>query len=217
MPTLTLQPDATDGVDTHIIDGSYSNLNYGTSTQAPIGHQHVLGVDVNCRGLYRFSLAELPSGSTVTSATLTLYITGGTFTDHSEFYCKLLGRTDWVESQATWNIYKTGSNWTTAGGDIQAGVSTITSYVDTVDTEISFSIGSLVTAAIGLGRTNVDLVVSSINSMPILPEYDQFTNVYSSDETTAALRPKLVIVTSENYTIQAAQIYTAGAIGGDVK
>ena len=34
----------------------------------------------------------------------------------------LLTRTDWVEDEATWNIYKTGSNWTTPGGDFNATV-----------------------------------------------------------------------------------------------
>lgn len=57
MPSLTLQPDGTEGIDTHIIDGAYASLNYATQTQMPIGHQHVLGVDVNCHGLFRFSLA----------------------------------------------------------------------------------------------------------------------------------------------------------------
>jgi len=33
-----------------------------------------------------------------------------------------LTRSDWVDSQATYNIYKTGSNWTTAGGDFSATV-----------------------------------------------------------------------------------------------
>ncbi|GAH07096.1 unnamed protein product, partial [marine sediment metagenome] len=28
-----------------------------------------------------------------------------------------LTRTDWVELEATWNIYKTASNWTAPGGD----------------------------------------------------------------------------------------------------
>lgn len=189
--TLTIQPDGTAGVDTHIIDGAYAAINFAAETQMPIGHQHVFGVDVNCHGLFRFSLATYPSEASLIAATLTLSKTGGSYGDNSQFFCKLLGRTDWVESEATWNIYKTGSNWTTAGGDVQAGVSTVETLLDMVDTTIVFAVGTLVAAAIALGRSAVDLMVSSIQPNPVLPEYDQFTNVYTSDETIAALRPKL--------------------------
>lgn len=33
-------------------------------------------------------------------------------------------RSDWVENQVTWNRYKTGSNWTTAGGDFGSSIGT---------------------------------------------------------------------------------------------
>lgn len=43
-------------------------------------------------------------------------------------------RTDWSESQSTWNIYKTANNWTTAGGDYDA---TIIDEVTPVDTNFA--------------------------------------------------------------------------------
>ncbi len=66
-----------------------------------------------------FSLAGLPAGATIISATLMLYYYYYYNTDpvgrtHSAYR---LTRTDWVELESTWNIYKIGSDWTTPGGD----------------------------------------------------------------------------------------------------
>jgi len=57
--------------------------------------------------------ASVPAGATITLATLSLYAfavaSGRTITVNS------LRRSDWVETEATWNVYKTGSNWGVAG------------------------------------------------------------------------------------------------------
>jgi len=59
-------------------------------------------------------LSNLPAGLTVSSAAINLYLiasnTGG---DHTSTFNKLLR--NWVETQATWNNWKTGSSWTTGG------------------------------------------------------------------------------------------------------
>jgi len=68
------------------------------------------------RSILEFSLADLPSGTTIDTASLSLYY----YDKYSEpsgdvADAMLLRRTNWVETEATWNIYKTGSNWGTAG------------------------------------------------------------------------------------------------------
>jgi hypothetical protein len=56
----------------------------------------------------------VPLNFVVTSATLRLHakqgVTGRTITVYQ------LLRSDFVEAEATWNVYKAGSNWGTAGG-----------------------------------------------------------------------------------------------------
>ena len=68
--------------------------------------------------------ATLPvkSGYSIDKIRLALYKYSSTVFPTFYLNAHVLNRTDWVETQATWNIYKTGSNWTTAGGDYNATV-----------------------------------------------------------------------------------------------
>jgi hypothetical protein len=63
-----------------------------------------------------FDISDIPVSSRITAASLDLYcITASTAANGAKL--SRITRTDWVEAESTWNIYKTGSNWTTAGGD----------------------------------------------------------------------------------------------------
>lgn len=65
----------------------------------------------------------LPSGSgTISAITLNLYkaANGGTNTGVNVEVHETTR--DWNEAQATWNVYSTGNNWSTAGGDYSATV-----------------------------------------------------------------------------------------------
>jgi len=66
--TLTLQPDATAGVDT-FIDSATATTNYGTNVLS-IGESNA-GAIVR-RTLIKFDLSTIPAGSLISSATLTL-------------------------------------------------------------------------------------------------------------------------------------------------
>jgi hypothetical protein len=70
--------------------------------------------DFKSRVLESFDFsASVPTGATITTATLSLrfdYPTPG----HTLTVYRLL-HTDWAETEATWNVYKTGSAWGTAG------------------------------------------------------------------------------------------------------
>ena len=67
------------------------------------------------RSLLEFDLSSIPAGSTITAATFECWA-AEFFIDASHTYiAERIIRTDWVEMEATWNIYKTGNNWTTAG------------------------------------------------------------------------------------------------------
>lgn len=68
-PTLTLQPDATAGIDTMLWSGGSSN-NYGILDRIEAG-RNASSVDIE-RSLIRFDLSSIPAGSTATVATLTM-------------------------------------------------------------------------------------------------------------------------------------------------
>ncbi len=109
--TVTLQQGQsayTGASDTYINSGSPTN-NYGsaTSVQDQSGARGVL---------LRFKIfaaegGPVPNGAAIQSATLSLYKSAGGATTYS---AKRLLKS-WVETQATWNIAATGTNWATAG------------------------------------------------------------------------------------------------------
>ncbi len=69
--TLTLQPDATAGVDTYIYSGS-KNANYGTSSEMGVGEDNNSN-NKAARSLIKFDLSSIPDNATITAATLSLW------------------------------------------------------------------------------------------------------------------------------------------------
>jgi len=117
---ITIDPTFTDGyggdvttyIDTYIAV-AYPTTNYGTDTYLWEGYYD--STEWSARSLLKFDLSSIPSGATVTNATLSLY----SLTDYSSnisTYAVYRQKRAWVESEATWNIYSTGNNWSTAGG-----------------------------------------------------------------------------------------------------
>jgi hypothetical protein len=82
------------------------NTNRGTETWTFLGESNASAY------LLKFDLSEL-TGKTINYAYLKVYETQAGY-QHLMYVYPIL-RTDWVENQATWNIYKTGNNWATAG------------------------------------------------------------------------------------------------------
>jgi len=76
------------------------------------------------RSIIRFDLSPLPAGSTITDAKLYLYCwtVNGNWIDsvHRVNHTTPNYETDWVELEVTWNDYKSGTAWGTAGGDFNA-------------------------------------------------------------------------------------------------
>ena len=72
-----------------------------------------IGADNTDSMLQRFDLSSLPTGS-VHRATLSIYEWQRGH-QHNLVFSRIRSARDWVENQATWNIWKTSNNWTTAG------------------------------------------------------------------------------------------------------
>lgn len=66
------------------------------------------------RALFQFDLGDITAGATITACVLRLQVTAPLGTPTAGKIARFI-RTDWVENQVTWNDYKTGTPWTTAG------------------------------------------------------------------------------------------------------
>lgn len=69
-------------------------------------------------GILKFIFSDIPSGATITSATLSVYYRGrlGDPTGRT-YWAYRTTQTDWTEMGVTWNSYDGTNNWLTAGGD----------------------------------------------------------------------------------------------------
>ncbi len=60
----------------------------------------------------------LPADAVITTAVWHFKVALTDTTSGQTFYIKRCTRTDWVETEVSWDNYKSGSAWTTAGGDM---------------------------------------------------------------------------------------------------
>ena len=109
MTTVTLNPTG----DTHMRSNSPTN-NYSGGVSIPAGELASSSSYVR-RSLVKFDLSGIPSTATVLSVTLRLFDYAADASNASTLRVFRQLRA-WVDTQATWNIYKTGSSWQTAGG-----------------------------------------------------------------------------------------------------
>lgn len=187
-PTVTLQPDATEGKDTYMYSARPDTVNGGV---APLLIGHNTAESSVARGLIAFDLSTVPD--TFDTATLSMMA----YQDNSSnarTYRVFRTKRAWVEAQATWNVYSTGNSWSTAGGfhaddceQTDIGTRDFTNSETTGEFK-DFSLTPTTKAALDLG-----------NGWMIKADTENADgyNFYSSDWGTAAQRPKLVI----DYTV----------------
>jgi hypothetical protein len=178
----TIQPSLKDN---QLLEG-YPTLNFGTF--AAILIMPDTGSRRRSPIAFDFS-AVVPAGATITLGTLSLHCVGTTAARTMTVY-RLL-RTDWVETESTWNIYKTGSNWTTAGARSDGNDFSSTNSASAATVALDSWINVTVTAQV---QTALDSVAGVAHFL--LADVDAGTgnNQYASRESpTAADRPKLYI------------------------
>ena len=185
-PTLTLQPDAAAGLDTQL-RSAFPDTNYGTS----------VGMYISCnaggttwyRILIQFDLTGIPSGSTITTATLSLYLADR---DGTATYAmnRVLAAAAWTEAGATWNTRDGTNAWpgsagcNTSGTDYSSTALRSGTLPGTLG-EKSFSLD--VPEFTLMWQSNYGLVYGISN---VAAAYNYY---YTSDYATAADRPKLVV------------------------
>jgi hypothetical protein len=201
---VTIQPSSADT----FFDPSHATTNYGTDTTLHTRPKWTTGFDERRRIAIKFDFsAAVPAGATISLATLSLYDGTPSSDSRRTITVSRLLRTDWVDTEALWAVYKTGSNWGTAGA------LNTTSDVSTTDAAVSDSPASAgwqnwtVTAQVQTARDSV----GGIAHFLVADEGgDSATagNIYCSRENTnTSLLPKLYI----EYTVPGATAPTGAS------
>jgi len=154
MPSLTLDPIR----DTHCID-SAPNVNYGSNVTWFIYVSTGRGVD-RARGLVSYDLSSLPPDVHITSASIELHAENAT-THDIEFY---VSDQDWVESEATWNIYSTGNSWAGGTGDPEATPTFVYTPTSGAGVKTINNAALVDFVEYGLGRSNKVLNIVGISA-----------------------------------------------------
>lgn len=186
-PTLTLQPDATDGLDCYIYDSSPAT---NTSVQVVLAAGERSTGAMILRSLIKFNLSALPDGAIISSAVLSLTITAEN-SDNVRTCRVYRQKRTWVETQATWNNYSSGNSWQTAGGfgaddceQTDIGSASF-SASETAGTVKDFSLTPITKAGLDLGNGWL---------LKMDTETNDENDFRSSNGVTAGDRPKLGVV-----------------------
>jgi hypothetical protein len=184
--TLTLQPDATTGIDAYISNyPAYINSNFGTFGSFAAVAKTSSGTFYLGRSLIQFDLSSIPSTTTITSAKLSLYddptSSQGTHDQTSGSNAAYLARivSSWTESTVTW----TNQPSTTSTNEVTLPAST-SSNQDYTDIDVT----SLVQDQISNPSTSYGFMLSLVTEV-------QYRGLVfaSSDHATTAKHPKLVV------------------------
>jgi hypothetical protein len=181
--TITLQPDSIAGKDARI--DSYSpNTNYGTLSDFLAGSWTISGNAFNVRSLVQFDLSGIPANSVINSAYLSLYFdpNNTNFNHvHSGSNAAYLQRitSTWNESSVTWNSQPSATTQNQAS--VPVSTSGTQDYPD-MD----------VTALVADMKNNPSTSFGFLLRMQTEQIYKGLI-FCSSDNTTPAKRPKLVV------------------------
>ena len=116
MTELILRPGLVGGNDTYLNDQN-PTMNFGGGTLGQAGVITEGKLTTVFRSIFHFSgVSVIPSDATIDSASLHLD-KNSTVAFETMFEFMRLTTTGFVELEATWESWKTGSAWTTPGGD----------------------------------------------------------------------------------------------------
>ncbi len=182
-PTISSQPDASAGDDTHV-RSDFPTTNLGTSSSMEMA-------TTLRKGLIRFNLSAVPSVATCDSAILTIYSNGGTLSTHT-LYSVSAANSGWTEAGATYNTRDGTNAWAgtaglnTSGTDYEASAIASGTYnFNPTGTATSFSLSTTrVKGWFGGSNTNYGILYTSNGGVDF---------VYASDYTNPSLRPKFVV------------------------
>jgi hypothetical protein len=185
---LSVRPGGPGGADTSLYSGSYATVNLGTQAATPIGATTIVKGTTYCRYLARFELTDIPIGSAIVSAKLTLVKDSGTYPNGAAFRLRRVTRGDWTELGATWNLYDGTNSWTVSGGDVDEEGGTEINLASS-DTQLVFAdLERLVADAITFRGGLLNLLVIGNETVT-----SEFVNVFTADDAEPTNRPHLEI------------------------
>ena len=207
--TYDEQPDGTAGKDSFINQGA-ATTNFGTHASLEVGEWSG-GVSLS-RSIIEFDFSTIPTGSIISSVTASLWIsTDDATTNLTQRWYRL--KRAWVEAEVTWNEYSSGNSWQTAGAgganDRDSSDSGRKTIAHTATGEVQWTDWDIdeIEAMVGAGpawTNNGFLIKDDLES--------NHRWIYkSSDNATAAERPKMVIEYTPPPFLGAAVIETGGA------
>lgn len=192
--TITLQPGSA-GFDAHVdnntpnsMDVNYPVINAGYNT--------VGGNPTISHNFMGFDLSAIPAGSTIVSATLSLWhstsINHSNSSANEELFAKVTQ--NWDESSVTWNTQPTFSSTDT----IHIGTTNVG------DDKLNINLQSFVQDWVTTPATNFGMVMHLVDEPGALGRFQSYA---SSDVADSTRRPKLVITfnppcTTETLTLQ---------------
>ncbi len=192
-PTYTSQPDETSGEDT-FLRSTNTTTNYGTQPILQVGE--FPGVARIHRSLIKFDLSSIPSTNTVSSAILSLWINADNSNNARTANAYRVLR-NWVESQATWNAWSTGNNWTTAGCGSDGNDADLTNSHGSCSFTASETVGAEKQFSMTVSEIQKFINGTYANNygwiLRMNTETDDQYDFESSSSATASIRPKLVI------------------------
>lgn len=199
MPTLTLQPDGTAGLDTFTNEASAD-----TSNATATALEFRASAGVRRFALIFFNLSSLPAGANITSAILEVWA-GGTMPSADGLigtWARVLpANSAWTEAGATWNYaVASTTRWagdTAANGGTDGGCSV--SGTDYSSTDMgTFNIGNGDAAGtkytISLNLAEFSAMVAANHGLHLRLNITATTAaIRSSDAATAGERPRLTV------------------------
>jgi len=190
----TWQPDETDGIDNYI-GSNVPTTNYGYDATASIGYESA--TPFKRRILIKFTALDTVASTTQIDSVLIRFvsITETAALDSVEAY---VIKRDWVETQATWNIYSTGNNWGTAGAfdsdDIyMTGADTTNGLQASADTHyVNITNCTRQVAGVDSAVSHRGFFIKATRESGVT----QYRNFASSSNGTAANRPMIMVWSS---------------------
>ena len=178
-------------VDTRLSEAN-NTTNYATDTKIKIGYASGSGkFDAS---ILEFDLASYTTPADIVSAKLTISVLTEWGTTAAETINIARCTRDFDTTQATWDEYSTGNDWTTPGGDWAATEPINTSMtVGNTSGDQTAEIRELVIDAINRRESTLRLLLW----MPENPGYTAIATYGSVDHATESKRPDLTITTAE--------------------
>ena len=200
--TLVLQAPDTDSVDTFIRGGSYAGKNYDGGilvTRASANGDYMR------RTLLKFNTTRVPSGASISSAKLTLTVSGGY--SNTRLLSAYRVASSWDEHVATWKSRYTSTAWNNAGGDV-AGMYA-QAYVSGPGTKVNFDVTKLVQATVNgsFGSRYTRIAIVDAGDSTNL-SYREF---YSSEASSSSVRPTLTVTYGGSSTSTSSSQVTANS------